>query len=210
MPRRRTLFSLALLATIASSLAFAQPPSFPTPDDIFADPTGLGEPFHTSLAGELLLQSGGQDAETPTFFILRTPDEKKLWGYSTAKGEWKRVSLDDDVQLDDPILSSTAAIVIAGRKAHAFSSLSGEWQSREIAGNEPLFPFLGSTVAVVAGKRQVYAFSSPKGEWQVLDVPGSEQIVPTVGRDYVKIATKDSLSIFSGQRGNWSTVKLQD
>ena len=125
-----------------------------------------------SFAGEQIIQGGSFDADHPSFFILTSPDKIQAWGYSTAKGEWKKAPLDDRPETTFvPIVGSLVAAIAEGRKVHAFSSLKGEWNTLELpegtlTGDQQ--PVVGIDYVQVGTPASVSIFSARTGNWSTV------------------------------------------
>jgi hypothetical protein len=122
-----------------------------------------------SLAGELVLQGGGpasSTSATPTQFVVVSPDKTRVWGYSTEKGEWKKMPFDGrKARAIQPILGVSVAVVAEGPKVHAFGAVKGEWDTLELPeGTEPQ-PVVGGDCAEFRTKTSISVFSAKTGTW---------------------------------------------
>lgn len=177
MSPRTLLFGLAAATVGGASVWFVAPPASAQFGGLggggfAAGPDAFKNLVPQSLAGEVVIQSGGRDPATPTLFIVISPDETRAWGYSTEKGEWKRLPLDGKAGQLTPILSGSAAFVADGRKVHAFGAIKGEWDTLELPeGSEPQ-PVVGGDYAEVRTKASVSVFSAKTGRWATVKFAG--------------------------------------
>jgi hypothetical protein len=123
-----------------------------------------------SLAGEIVLQSGGaanQKGAAPTFFLVVSTDGSRVWGYSVETGKWQPAPLDDadETRLGVPVLGGAVGFITEGRRVHAFSSLEGEWDTLQVPEKGDLQPVVGTDYAEVRTKSGLSLFSARTAKW---------------------------------------------
>lgn len=136
----------------------------------------LKRPYSTDI-----LESG------TNIFITISPDNNKLYGYSTAAVNWS--SIDAQLSADDPyIVSGNVALIYssAEKKVYGFNVKKCEWQSIENIELDPAFPMLaGSGAGVVMKGKTLYGFSPYNDEsftkLDILNEINSSMIVEAVG-----------------------------
>lgn len=171
---RRTLFLGSIVVAAAAAIAWLSTPSAVAQlggggfGGGGLGGGGFGGGFAPqSHAGEQIIQGGGpMESGVPSFFILTAPDKTRVWGCTTAKGEWKEAPLDDKVETGIvPIVGVKVAAIAEGRKVHGFSSLKGEWSTLELPEGANPQPVVGTDYVQVRTATSVSIFSAQTGNW---------------------------------------------
>jgi len=120
-----------------------------------AEPSAAFEPIHSD-----------------SLIVVLAPSNDVIWGYSDATGRWASAKLDARPgELVEPVIFGSVACVKAGTRAHAFSSITGSWDSVEL-GDDPRAEVWAASTTIVAARagKTMHAFSARTGGWDTLDL----------------------------------------
>jgi hypothetical protein len=135
----------------------------------------------------------------------------RAWGYSTETGRWALQKLSSIA--DPPIVGQDLAVVSDGSHVHAFSGVTGTWDSiprQENAARKKGelqsvgTPLVGTQLVGYQDDSRVYAFSALTGKWDSLLHQETADV--TVGLHRVTAQFGTTIAIFSTKTGRWDSI----
>ncbi len=107
-----------------------------------------------------------------SLIVVVSPTNDAIWGYSDATGHWASVKLEPRPgEVIEPVIYGSVACVRAGTRAHAFSAITGTWESVEV-GDDPRAEVWAASTTIVAARsgQTLHAFSARTGAWDTLEL----------------------------------------